>query len=117
MISKLVVWADTRPDAVRRLARALDEYRVLGVRTTLPFFRWLVEQPEFRDGRFDTTYLDRVLADRRGRPFREPTPADETHASVAVAVAAWLRAHRAAAGARTDDASAWRRVARREALQ
>ena len=42
MISKLVVWADTREDAVRRLTRALDEYRVVGVRTTLPFFRWLV---------------------------------------------------------------------------
>jgi acetyl-CoA carboxylase biotin carboxylase subunit len=117
MISKLVVWSETRPDAVRRLARALDEYRVLGVRTTLPFFRWLVEQPEFREGRFDTTYLDRVLTERHGRPFRDPTPADETHASVAVAVAAWLRAHRAAAGARTDEASTWRRTARREALR
>jgi hypothetical protein len=76
-----------------------------------------VEQPEFREGRFDTTYLDRVLAERHGRPFQDPTPADETHASVAVSVAAWLRAHRAAAGATTDAASAWRRAARREALQ
>ena len=117
MISKLVVWDDTREGAVRRLTRALDEYRVVGVRTTLPFFRWLVEQPEFREGRFDTTYLDRVLAERHGRPFRDPTAADETHASVAVSVAAWLRAHRAAAGATTDEASAWRRAARREALQ
>ena len=112
MISKLVVWADTREDAVRRLARVLDEYRIVGVRTTLPFFRWLVGQPEFCEGRFDTTYLDRLLAARRGQPFVTPTEADETHASIAVALASWLRAHRAAAGATNDSTSAWRRSAR-----
>ncbi len=117
MISKLVVWDDTREAAVRRLTRALDEYRVVGVRTTLPFFRWLVEQPEFREGRFDTTYLDGVLAARQGQPFVPATEADETHASIAVALASWLRAHRAAAAATTDETSAWRRAARREALQ
>jgi acetyl-CoA carboxylase biotin carboxylase subunit len=117
MISKLVVWADTREDAVRRLTRALDEYRVVGVRTTLPFFRWLVAQPEFREARFDTTYLDRVLAERNGQPFVEPTPQDETHASIAVALAAWFRAHKAAAGATNDAGSAWRRAARLGALR
>jgi acetyl-CoA carboxylase biotin carboxylase subunit len=117
MISKLVVWADTREEAVRRLTRVLDEYRIVGVRTTLPFFRWLVSQPEFLEGRFDTTYLDRVLAERKGQPFVEPTPADETHATIAVALASWLRAHRAAAAATNDDASAWRRAARLGALR
>jgi acetyl-CoA carboxylase biotin carboxylase subunit len=117
MISKLVVWADTREEAVRRLARVLDEYRVVGVRTTLPFFRWLVRQADFEAGRFDTTYLDGILAARHGRPFVEPTPDDETQAALAVAVAASLRAHRAVAAPAADAPSAWRRAARLGALQ
>jgi acetyl-CoA carboxylase biotin carboxylase subunit len=117
LISKLVVWADTREEAVRRLTRALDEYRIVGVRTTLPFFRWLVRQPDFVAGRFDTTYLDAILAARHGEPFVAATADDERHASVAVALSAWLRAHRAAAGAADDGGSAWRRAARLGALR
>ena len=42
------------------------EYEVLGIRTTIPFFLWLMRQPDYVAGRFDTTYLDRLLADRGG---------------------------------------------------
>jgi acetyl-CoA carboxylase biotin carboxylase subunit len=117
MISKLIVWADTRVEAIARLRRVLAEYRVVGVRTTVPFFQWLVEQPEFADARFDTTYLDRVLADRKGRPFVVPTADDEEDAVVAAAIAAWFRTHRAVASASPDAASAWRQAARREGLR
>ena len=47
MISKLVAWAEDRPQAVARMRRALAEYLVVGIKTTLPFFAWLFEQPEF----------------------------------------------------------------------
>ena len=47
MISKLIVWGADRGDAMRRLGRVLEEYRIAGVKTTLPFFRWLLDQPEF----------------------------------------------------------------------
>jgi acetyl-CoA carboxylase, biotin carboxylase subunit len=117
MISKLVVWADTRPDAIARLGRVLAEYRVVGVKTTVPFFQWLVGQPDFLAARFDTTYLDRVLADRAGRPFVEPTEIDTRDATVAAALGAWLRAHRAVAGEPPDTGGAWRRVARVEGLR
>jgi acetyl-CoA carboxylase biotin carboxylase subunit len=116
MISKLIVWGGDRADAIARLGRALDEYRVVGLKTTVPFFQWLVRQPEFIDGRFDTTYLDRVLAGRQGQPFVAPTPADEDDAVVAAAIAAWTRSHRAAAGAQ-EDASRWRGAARLEGLR
>ena len=66
MISKLIVWDASRDAAIARLRRVLDEYRVVGVKTTVPFFQWLVDQPDFVAGRFDTTYLDRVLADGAG---------------------------------------------------
>ena len=72
LISKLVAWAEDRPQAIARMRRALGEYLVTGIKTTLPFFGWLLAQPEFLEGRFHTTYLDDVLKARNGRPFGEP---------------------------------------------
>jgi acetyl-CoA carboxylase biotin carboxylase subunit len=118
MISKLVVWADSRPEAIARLTRTLDEYRVAGVTTTLPFFRWLVRQPDFRAGRFDTTYLDRLLAERRGEPFVTPDTTDCYDATVIAALAAWLRARGSLpAGAPAAEGGAWRRAARIDGLR
>jgi acetyl/propionyl-CoA carboxylase alpha subunit len=95
--------------AIGRLQRALDEYRVVGVRTTLPFFRWLVRRPEFAAADFTTTYLDQLLADRQ-EAFVVPSEADRRDAIVASALAAWWRAHGAAPLAATSQA--WRRAAR-----
>jgi acetyl-CoA carboxylase biotin carboxylase subunit len=117
MISKLIVWGESRTEAIARLTRALDEYRVAGVTTTIPFFRWLVRQPAFVAGRFDTTYLDRVLAGRNGETFVPPEPRDAEDAAVAVAMMSWLRARRAAAAAPAADDSAWRRAARLDGLR
>src|SRR5882762_2408330 len=58
LISKLVAWAEDRPRAIARMRRALGEYLVTGIKTTVPFFVWLLAQAEFVDGRFHTTYLD-----------------------------------------------------------
>jgi acetyl/propionyl-CoA carboxylase alpha subunit len=118
MISKLIVWGDTRADAIARLSRVLEEYRVIGVRTTLPFFRWLAAQPEFASGDFDTTYLDTLLAARTGQAFVDPTDEDVDDAVVAAALASWFHAHQASAGAPPAAAGGvWRRAARTEALR
>ena len=74
------------------MARALREYQVLGIRTTIPFFLWLMRQPDYREGRFDTTYLDRLLAERRGESFSELTAGDEELAAIAAALDAYPRA-------------------------
>jgi acetyl-CoA carboxylase biotin carboxylase subunit len=115
LISKLIVWGETRRQAIARLTRALDEYRVVGVNTTLPFFRWLVRTPEFESGRFSTTFLDDTLADRP-RGFSGVTDRDQQDAVAVAACAAWLRAHRAAADVPAS-AGAWRRTARVESLR
>jgi acetyl-CoA carboxylase biotin carboxylase subunit len=117
MISKLVVWGESRAQAIDRLRRVLDEYRVVGVRTTVPFFRWLLTQPEFLEGRFDTQYLDRILASRQGEPFVAPTAADEQDAALAIAIGAWMRAHRALADASPATGGAWRRASRLDGLR
>jgi len=59
MISKLAAWGRTRSEAIDRLRRALDEYQVGGIKTTLGFFREIVRDEEFIGGRLDTGFIER----------------------------------------------------------
>jgi len=63
LLAKLSVWAETRHLVIARLARALDEYTIEGIRTSLPFFRAIVQNDEFRRADFDTGFIDRNLAE------------------------------------------------------
>jgi acetyl-CoA carboxylase biotin carboxylase subunit len=64
MISKLAAWGRTRLEAIDRLRRALDEYMVGGIKTTLPFFREIVRDAEFIEGRLDTGFIPRFFERR-----------------------------------------------------
>jgi acetyl/propionyl-CoA carboxylase alpha subunit len=68
------------------MRRALGEYAVAGIKTTVPFFAWLFTQPEFLAASVHTTYLDEVLKARNGRPFVEPAPDVEDVAAIAAAL-------------------------------
>jgi acetyl-CoA/propionyl-CoA carboxylase biotin carboxyl carrier protein len=63
MFAKLVVWGEDREQARKRMLRALGEYRVEGVPTTIPFHRWALETKEFRSGTHTTTWVERALRD------------------------------------------------------
>jgi len=114
MISKLIAWAEDRPLAIARMRRALAEYVIVGIRTTLPFFTWLFEQPDFLAARFDTTYLDDLLKRRNGQSFAEATPSLEDVAAVAAAVQAAMAS--TAGEARSERAGLWKTRAREEGL-
>ncbi|MCF8383317.1 MAG: acetyl-CoA carboxylase biotin carboxylase subunit [Chlorobium sp.] len=58
MIAKLIVTANTRKEAISRMSRALDEFIVAGVKTTIPFHKQVMHSPVFRSGEFDTSFLD-----------------------------------------------------------
>ena len=115
MIAKLITWGGSRREAVNRMSRALREYQVLGIRTTIPFFLWLMRQPDYVAGRYDTTYLDRLLAERNGASFSELTEGDEELASIATALDAYLRTSARAPAAGQANSQPWKQVARREA--
>jgi acetyl-CoA carboxylase biotin carboxylase subunit len=117
MIAKLVVWAGTRPDAVERMSRALREYEVVGIKTTIPFFLWLMGQPDFLAARFDTTYLDALLTARRGESFSLFSEHEERALTIAAALDAWFRASGALAAGGTRSSSPWKIAARQEALR
>jgi acetyl-CoA carboxylase biotin carboxylase subunit len=65
MIAKLAVWGRTRAEAIERLRRALDEYQVSGITTTLPFFREVATDEEFVAGRLDTGFIARFNQRRK----------------------------------------------------
>jgi acetyl-CoA carboxylase biotin carboxylase subunit len=66
MIAKLVAWGADRAEAIDRLRRALDEFELEGIRTTLPFHRRVVRHPAFRDGAYDTGFIAEHLGGGAG---------------------------------------------------
>jgi acetyl-CoA carboxylase biotin carboxylase subunit len=85
LISKLIVWAGTREDAIRRMRRAVSEYKVLGIQTTLPFFQRVLRHPAFVAGDIDTSFVEDVFA---------RTDRDRPRPIEAAVVAAAIRAFR-----------------------
>lgn len=57
MIAKLIVRAPSREEAITKMERALNEFIIEGVKTTVPFHQWLMQQDDFRNGNFDTAWL------------------------------------------------------------
>ena len=61
MVGKLIVWALTREEAISRARRALREYRLEGIKTTIPLHLRLLEDEAFRSGDYHTGYLEELL--------------------------------------------------------
>jgi acetyl-CoA carboxylase biotin carboxylase subunit len=61
MVGKLIVWALTRDEAINRARRALREYRLEGIKTTIPLHMRLIEDDAFRSGEYHTGYLEELL--------------------------------------------------------
>lgn len=61
LLSKLIVWGKTRKEAIERTKRALDEYKIEGIATTIPFFKEILNLPDFLNGRYNTNTIDRFL--------------------------------------------------------
>jgi acetyl-CoA carboxylase biotin carboxylase subunit len=59
MIAKLIVHADTREEAIKRMDRALDEYIIEGIKTTIPFHKRIMNNKDFIDSNVDTGFLER----------------------------------------------------------
>jgi propionyl-CoA carboxylase alpha chain len=72
MISKLTVWGVDREDARRKMLRALDEYEIVGCRTTIPFCRYTLEHENFIEGTYDTHFVqDHFNADNLNEPLSD----------------------------------------------
>jgi acetyl-CoA carboxylase biotin carboxylase subunit len=69
MISKLIVWGETRGEALLRMRRALEEYRIIGIKTNIPFHQQMMDSTRFIGGQFDTTFVENRFA--MSEPERE----------------------------------------------
>ncbi len=101
MIAKLVVHAPSRPAAIDRMVDALDRTQVAGVRSNVAFLGALCRASDFREGRVDTGFIDRHLAQLGAVP-RAPD-----HAAAAAGVAQLLRDAAAAVDQSGEKASPW----------
>ena len=118
MVAKVIAHAADRRLAIARMHRALAEYDIGGVPTTIPMFRWLLGHDDFVAARFDTTFLDRVLAAREGTSFVEPPEDAEELTVLAAALSVALGGAATETGARGGRAeSRWKQAARVEALR
>ena len=88
MVAKLVVWGQDRDDCIRRTRRALREYRVRGIRTSIPFFRALMRDADFLSGQYHTGFL----SPQRMAELNDHVSNDEV-ATMAAAIAALERDH------------------------
>ena len=61
MISKLIVWAKTREEAIERMRRALYEYKITGVKTSIRFLERIMDATEFRSGKYNTHFIEKNL--------------------------------------------------------
>ncbi|MBA2379445.1 MAG: acetyl-CoA carboxylase biotin carboxylase subunit [Blastocatellia bacterium] len=75
MISKFAVYGRDRTEAIARMRRALIEYEIGGIMTTLPFFREVMKDPDFIAGNIDTGFIDNFMSRRGGKPASEANTA------------------------------------------
>ena len=120
LVAKLIAWGEDRDQAIRRMLRALREFRIAGIRTTIPFHIEVLEGEEFRGGRFDIAWVDRALPGLSPR-LEAPLEGFET-AAIAAAVEAYEMARRGAAGTgaagtETPASSAWAIAGRRAQMR
>jgi acetyl/propionyl-CoA carboxylase alpha subunit len=114
LLAKLIVWAEDRPRALDRMHRALGEYQVLGVKTTVPFHRWLLKHPPFVAGDLDTELLERDW-----HPTGDLEPADAERAALLAALSEHLgkARQRPVGSSSTEEVGRWLSFARRAGLR
>ena len=87
LISKLICWGETRGEAILRMRRALEEYRLLGVKTNIPFHQNMMDSHRFMAGNFDTRFVEERFS-------MDAAEAGQSDDSDIAAILATLVAHR-----------------------
>ena len=110
LVAKVITWGETREDSLARMVRALEEYVIEGIETTIPFHVWVMRDDNFRRGRYDTAYIDEHYTSKAGDDHRK-VPIE-----VALIAAAVDRMNKGGApGTReTGRVNRWKYAARRE---
>jgi acetyl-CoA carboxylase biotin carboxylase subunit len=115
LISKLICWGETRGEAILRMRRALEEYRILGVKTNIPFHQHIMDSHRFIAGSFDTRFVEERFS-------MDDIEEEKEHLAKIAAVMAALVTHRESQSAsqivrrNKRDTSNWKWVGRWERM-
>jgi acetyl-CoA carboxylase biotin carboxylase subunit len=119
MVAKLVTWGLDRQEAIDRMRRALSEFVVKGIKTSIPFHQKLLRHPKFLEGHYDTGFIDEHMAGGKGEP--EEAGEERRVAMMLAAIAAYrrdkLRAERAGAEPANTATSEWKSFGRRSQMR
>ncbi len=89
--AKVIAWAETRPEAIARMKRALGELRLEGIKTTAPFCLRVLDHPEFQKGNFNINFVEQYW-----QQMQQPAPEDAEAAEIIAAAVAYYRDHQSA---------------------
>jgi acetyl/propionyl-CoA carboxylase alpha subunit len=115
LISKLITWGETRPEALLRMQRALQEYRIVGIKTTIPFYQRLLTSYRFIAGQLHTGFLD-----QGSPPAQDADPGHLEAAAIAATLTFHQRGHsgnRSLTPANNGLSSNWKREGRWRSAQ
>lgn len=82
MIAKLIVHADSRVEAIDKMAKAINDFRINGIANTLIFGAWAIQQPAFKEGKYDTHFIPKYFEESKLQNY------STEDAKVAAAIAA-----------------------------
>jgi len=86
MIAKLITYADNREEAISRMIRAIDEYEIVGIQTTLSFCKYVLQHEAFKSGDFDTKFIEKYF---KPSDLDEKVSDVESEIAAALAVKLW----------------------------
>jgi len=114
LLAKIIVWGETRGEAIVRMRRALREYRVIGIKTNIPFHQAIMESHRFHGGQFDTTFVEQRFSIDDDVPSELPRVA-----AIVATLVAHQRGQQAAQMVRgsSNKASNWKLTGRMEQLR
>jgi acetyl-CoA carboxylase biotin carboxylase subunit len=116
LISKLIVWGETRAEAILRMRRSLEEYKIVGVRTNIPFHQNLMDSHRFMGGQFDTRFVEERFS--MGATQEGKTTRPDIAAIIATLVAHQQTQRAANIIQRNErDTSNWKWISRWERMQ
>lgn len=114
MISKLIVWARTRAGAIDRMKRALYEYKISGVKTSIKYLESIMNHPVFAEGTYDTHFIEKHTAELVS--VVEPCGSDCEDLAIVITFIDYMDKIQKSSGistvAQTESASAWQRYGR-----
>ena len=116
MLAKLIAWGETRGEALLRMRRALSEYKIMGLKTNLPFHQKLIDSTRFLAGRYDTQFVDGFMDEVYGADGGASMEGVEAAAILATLVEHEQRQRAlqfASSSGLNRDMSSWKRSARR----